>query len=175
MDEAQLGADLLRALQARGWRTQYITSREPLLAPDVQQRYPRVPVELTGFLQTLESCTNAEENVWFLCREDCRRSDAQSFRWNEFELMCLEAADNSERERVRGFCDRHFPFMLCVHSDYDYLAVSRDEQSYGEIVHGFGPAFEETTSVARSFTEFLTMLRVTAEGRRDDGPRLSPG
>jgi hypothetical protein len=170
MDEVQLGADLLRVLQGRGWRIEYSTSREPLLPSDVQQRYPRVPVELIGFLQTMESCTNAEENVWFLCREDYRRSDEQSFRWNEFELMCLETDDIEEREQIRGFWDLHFPFMLCVHSDYDYLAVSLDEQSYGEIVHGAGFEFEQTTSLARSFAQFLTLFRETAEGRRDDYP-----
>ena len=170
MGEARPGAELLGVLQARGWKIQHSTSQEPLLPPDLQRRYPLVPPEVTGFLQTMESCTNAEETVWFLCREDYRRSDEQSFRWNEFELMCLETEDSEKQERVRGFWDMHLPFMLCVHSDYDYLAVSLHKESYGEIVHGCGPEFEETGSVAPSFAQFLTLFRTTAEGGRDDYP-----
>src|SRR5690242_3674984 len=170
MEETQIGAGLLRLLQARGWSIQRSSSQEPLLPLQLQQRYPQLPVELTGFLQSLESCVNADENVWFLCREDYRRTDEQGFRWNEFELMSLEMNDGTEQERVRRFWNLHFPFMLCVHSDYDYLAVSLDPQSYGQIVHGCGPDFEEIALVAPSFTQFVTMLEATAAGRRDDYP-----
>jgi hypothetical protein len=127
MDTAQLGADLLAVLQQKGWNTQRSTATEPLLPPDVQARYPRLPAELTGFLSAIESCVNAEETVWFLSREDYRRTDGDAFRWNEFELMTLEGEEDvALRQEVRGFWDRHFPFMLAVHSDYDYLAVSLD-------------------------------------------------
>src|SRR6185436_11197510 len=70
MDAAQLGAELLAALQQKGWNTERSATTEPLLPPDVQARYPRLPAELTSFLSAIESCANAEENVWFLCRED---------------------------------------------------------------------------------------------------------
>ena len=171
MDAAQLGAELLAALQQKGWNTQRSATTEPLLPPDVQARYPRLPAELTSFLSAIESCANAEENVWFFCREDYRRTDGEGFRWNEFELMALEREEDAAlQQQVRGFWDRHFPFMLAVHSDYDYLAVSLDERSYGQIVHGCGPAFEETSSVAPSFAQFLTLLKETAAGRRDDYP-----
>lgn len=166
----QPGAELLQALQARGWMIAHSDSAEPLLPPDLQQRYPRLPAELTAFLETIDSCANAEETVWFLCREDYRLRDAERFRWNEFELMILEDADADAQERVRRFWDRHFPFLLCVHSDYDYLALSLDEKSFGAIVHGCGPVFEETTQVASSFTEFLTLFRKYATGDRDDYP-----
>jgi hypothetical protein len=171
MDMAQRGADLLAALQEKGWSVQRAASTEPLLPPDVQARYPRLPAELTGFLAAIESCVNAEETVWFLSREDYRRTDGDAFRWNEFERMILEGEeDGALQQQVRGFWDRHFPFMLAVHSDYDYLAVSLDERSYGEIVHGSGPAFDETSTVAPSFAEFLALLKETAAGRRDDYP-----
>ena len=124
-----------------------------------------------SFLQSIDQCTNAEENIWFLCREDFLRSE-EGFRWNEFELMSLEHDDGAEwKAQVRGFWDRHFPFMLAVHSDYDYLAASLDERSYGQIVHGVGPAFEEEAHpIARSFPEFLRLFREVASGRRDDYP-----
>lgn len=170
MDTAQLGADLLAALRERGWRIQPSASREPLLPPLVRQRYPRVPAELTGFLESLELCANAAENVWFLCRADYRLTEGPGFRWNEFELITQETDEPEAQQRTRSFWDLHFPFMLAVHSDYDYLAVSLDGPSYGEVVHGCGPAFEETPSVAPSFAQFLTLFRDTAAGRRDDYP-----
>ena len=70
--------------------------------------------------------------------------------------MSLERDDPDAQKQVRGFWDFHFPFMLAVHSDYDYLAVSLDERFYGQVVHGCGPAFEETSLVAPSFSLFLT-------------------
>ena len=170
MTIARLGEDLLEALQRRAWKIQRATSREPLLPPGVQQRYPRVPVELFAFLETLDSCANAAEDVWFLCREDFLRADSDGFRWNEFELMALESDDIERKAQARAFWDLYFPFMLAVHSDYDYLAVSLAEGSYGRIVHGCGPDFEETTIVAPSFGQFLSLFRQIAAGERDDYP-----
>jgi hypothetical protein len=164
MDTTRLSAELLAVLEKRGWRIQRSASSEPLLPPLVHRRYPRVPAELTGFLEAIESCTNAAEDIWFLCRADYRQTDDQGFRWNEFELMSLERGDPEVQKQVRGFWDVHLPFMMAVHSDYDYLAVSLDERSYGQVVHGSGPAFEETSLVAPSFSQFLGLLREAAGG-----------
>ena len=163
MDAAQLGAELLAALQQKGWNAQRSATTEPLLPPDVQARYPRLPAELTSFLSAIESCANAEENVWFLCREDYRRTDGEGFRWNEFELMALEREEDAAlQQQVRGFWDRHFPFMLAVHSDYDYLAVQLAGPTAGSIVHGAAPDWEEPSLVARSFDEFLRQFAAEA-------------
>lgn len=169
MELAQLEAQVLEALEGRGWKVPRGTSREPLLPPEVSKRYPRIPAELIAFLEKMEACVNAEETVWFLCRPDFR-ADAEGFRWNEFELMTLEGGDAESSVRTRKFWDRHFPFMLCVHSDYDYLAVDLDARSYGTIVHGCGPDFEETSIVAPSFEQFLKVYLDAAAGRRDDYP-----
>lgn len=160
-------------LQERGWRIERSSSREPLLPPPLLRRYPRLPIELTSFLEGLESCVNRDQNVWFLCREDFRGTDEQSFRWNEYEVMSLEAAggDPVWQVQIRSFWDRHFPFMLAVHSDYDYLAVSLEDRSYGSIVHGFGPEFEETsTTVAPSFMEILALFKLAASEEMEDHP-----
>ena len=170
MDLAQLEAQFLEALEARGWKVQRSTSREPLLPPEVSRRYPRVPAELVAFLESLDSGVNADETVWFLCREDFRRTDDQAFRWNEFERMVLEDASPEDQQRTRQFWDRHFPFMLCVHSDYDYLAVDLGARSYGAIVHGCGPSFEETSLIAPSFEQFLKIFKDAVAAGRDDYP-----
>ena len=84
--------------------------------------------------------------------------------------MILESGNAEWSEKTRQFWDRHFPFALCVHSDYDYLAVDLDPGAYGTIVHGCGPNFEETSIVAPSFEQFLTLFKEAAAGRRDDYP-----
>jgi hypothetical protein len=175
MNTSELGEDLLLVLQDRGWRIERSASREPLLPVEVARRYPRLPVELTRFLERIESCVNVDENVWFLCRADYRRTDEQGFRWDEFERMSLEAAsgDLEWQAQVRSFWNRHFPFMMAVHSDYDYLAVNLEERSYGAVVHGSGPEFEETSIVAASFAQFTTLLRETAAGHSDEYPLSS--
>ena len=170
MDLAQLGAQVLEALKGRGWNVQPSTTREPLLPPAVSRRYPRVPAELIAFLESLDSGVNADETVWFLCREDFRRTDDQGFRWDEYERMTLDGATPEAQQRIRRFWDRHLPFMMCVHSDYDYLAVDLDARSYGAIVHGCGPEFEETSLVAPSFEQFLKIFKEAVAARRDDYP-----
>lgn len=170
MDTTQIGADLLAALEAKGWTVQRAATPSPLLTPPMQQRYPRLPAELTGFLEALESCVNAEETIWFLCPGDYLVGP-EAFRWNEFELMSLETTDDpGEHEKIRQFWDRHLPFMLAVHADYDYMAVSLAEETYGQIVHGCGDDFEDPSPVAASFAEFLTLLKQEAAGVTDGHP-----
>ncbi len=172
MDANELGEELLIVLQERGWGIERSASGEPLLPPPVLRRYPRLPLELTRFLEGLEACVNRDQNAWFLCREDYRRTDEQSYRWNENELMSLDAAggDPVWQAQIRGFWDRHFPFMMAVHSDYDYLAVSLEDQSYGGIVHGFCPESEEASMVAPSFTEFLALFKLAASEEKGAYP-----
>jgi hypothetical protein len=168
----QVGDELLKALKDKGWNVQTSQSREPLLPPDLQRRYPKLPAELTEFLEQIATCENDSGDIWFLCPDDFRRTGSDAFRWNEMELMMLETGDAEQQARTREFWNRHLPFMLATHSDYDYLAVSLDERSYGAIVHG-SDELEEPSLVAPSFAEFLTLLRDTATGRLDDYPLTS--
>lgn len=165
------GEDLLHALESRGWQVRRSASGAPLLPASIQQRYSCLPEELTQFLSGLDLCTNREQTVWFMTREDYTETDPAKFEWNFCESLSLESAeDNAEAQvKIRSFWDRHFPFMLAVHSDYDYLAISLDERSYGEIVHGFGLEFESPTTVAPSFLEFLIIFKGVAEGIEDEG------
>jgi len=172
MDTTELAADLLAALEKKGWTIRRGAVAEPLLPPPLRARYPRLPADLTGFLEALESGENGKENIWFLCPSDYRTDPGpEAFRWNEYELMGLEARDGpKEQEKIRRFWDLHFPFMLAVHSDYDYLAVSLTPETYGQIVHGCGPEFEETSTVAASFAEFLSLLKEEAAAATDGYP-----
>lgn len=163
MDAMKLGENLLEILDMRGWIIGRSVTDAPLLPPPLVHRYPRLPEDLISFLGSIETCTNAAEDIWFLTRADYQRTDDSAFRWNEFELMSLEG-DGGAAAQIRQFWDLHFPFMLAVHSDYDYLAVCLDPPVYGQVVHGCGPSFEETSLVADSFAQFMSLFAREAAG-----------
>jgi len=160
---------LLRTLRRRGWKVRRVSRARKLLPPTLAGRYPRVPAGVLRLLSALEACVSPKETVWFLTAEDYARTDDVGFRWNEFEIMSLEAADGDPEleSEIRSFWDGHFPVMLAVHSDYDYLAV---RVSDGAVVHGYAPEWEEPSEVAPSFAALLTALEAEADAERDDGP-----
>lgn len=159
---------LLRTLRRRGWKVRRVSRPRKLLPPAVRARYPRVPTGVLRLLSALQVCVSPKETVWFLTAEDYARTDESAFRWNEFEIMGLEFADTDpERAEIRSFWDDHFPVMLAVHSDYDYLAVRISD---GAVVHGFVHFWEEPLEVAASFAALLTALEAEADAERDDGP-----
>lgn len=154
---------LLATLISSGW---HVTRREcsgALLPDHVKRRYSRLPPDVEQFLGSLEVCSNRNESVWFLTHHDYTQNREEHFRWNEHELICLDAAggDVEQMERIRAFWDRHFPFMFAVHSDYDYLAVDLHPEVYGQIVHGYMPEPEQPSPVAGSFSEFVLMFLET--------------
>ena len=164
---------LIDALRKRGWVIRESANPTPLLPDELRSRYPAVPVAVTDFLERLEVCQNAEEDVWFLTAADFRRTDAdEGFRWNEYEHMALDSSDgdHAARAAIRAFWNDHLPIMLAVHSDYDYLAVRVSGPNAGAIVHGFAPDWEEPAQVARSFEGLLQALTAEAVSRDPEYP-----
>ena len=167
---------LLESLRKLGWQVELRSVSGPLLSPHQSVRYPALPADLVAFLVGLETCCNRSQDAWFLTATDYAQASSETFRWNEFELMSLESAvEDGDEERandVRAFWDAHFPFMMAVHSDYDYLAVQVGEGRFGRgsIVHGTGDGFEEPSLVAPSFQRFLALLKDAAEAPDPDYP-----
>jgi hypothetical protein len=152
---------LLEVLGRRGWIVRHAPRPRELLSPAISGRYVGLPKEALTFLSTIDVCHSADETAWFLTAEDYARTTGPGIRWNECEIMGLEAAEgdpNWQRE-VTAFWHRHFPLMLAVHSDYDYLAISLDT---GAVVHGYAPEWEEASPVAGSFPEFLRVFESEA-------------
>lgn len=148
---------LFSELRERGW---VIRESETLnsLPENVRARYPAILPEVENFLGRLELCHNREENAWFLTPADFQKTDDDGgFRWNEYELMGLEGAENNPelQAQVRSFWNQHLPIMMAVHSDYDYLAVRLAEPNFGSIVHGAALEWENPSTVAGSFQEFM--------------------
>ena len=151
---------LLSSLIRHGWRVIRNRHRVDLLPDELRQRYQRLPTDVESFLGDLDACINPNETVWFLTHADYRRNHDGEFRWNEHELMCVDAAegDLAELELVREYWNSHFPFMFAVNSDYDYLAIDLNSDTFGQVVHGCMPEPEKSNHVADSFSEFEDLL-----------------
>lgn len=145
----------LDALRSAGWQVK-ITDRPGALPSEVLQRYPDLPSPVESFLAGLECCVSPDKTVWFLGPHEYDSSSGLDFRWNEWEVLSLDAAsDDAEVEQICSFWDRHCPFLLSVGSGYAFLAVALDS---GAVVSGMEPEFESTSPVAASFDQFLERL-----------------
>jgi len=147
----------LEAATSAGWRIERRNDDEPLDLPvDVSQRYRSVPQSYLAFLCKVAGAASADGRAWFLCETQFHPSDPEGFAWNEIERMALEsAADETERQTITSFWDRHLPIVMVPDGDYDYLAIALPE---GAVVHGCAPEWEEVDRVADSFEDWLSML-----------------
>src|SRR5690349_1461325 len=144
---------LLDSLRRVGWTVRMAEPPHALLPADVAARYAGMPEEAPSFLAMLDACYSGDETTWFLTANEYALAKEGGLRWNECELMAMSAAagDATWQSEIRAFWDRHFPFMLAVHSDYDYLAVRVDD---GAVVHGYAPEWESPAVITHSFSEF---------------------
>ncbi|MDR1930737.1 MAG: hypothetical protein LBQ44_08940, partial [Treponema sp.] len=107
-----------------GWNILLENNRINNLPENLMQRY-NIPNEYKAFLGKIKICINAEENIWFLCIGDYLEESEDAFRWNEFELISIEAADD-DNELINGIKDywnKHFPIILNVKDEYKYYAI----------------------------------------------------
>lgn len=105
------------------------------------------------FISTVKSMINDDETTWFLCKNNFDMQIEDSFRWNEWEIISLESAENDiewETE-IKKFWNIHLPIIMSVKDGYSYYAISIEN---GSVVHGGEPEFEECKIVANSFEEF---------------------
>ena len=130
------------------------------LPASLRQRYTRIPQELCDVLSGLQECVAPDEKSWLICLPDYCEQTNSAFAWNEFERQSLEAAsgDESWQCEIRNFWDRHLPIFMSVRNGYEYVAVSLNEETFGQVVTGFEPAYEETTEAAKTVSEFLVQL-----------------
>jgi hypothetical protein len=150
-------ATAIHQLRLRGWTVQEKPGQTFHLPVAISARYPRLPDSLFEFLSGLTQCVDQSQTTWFLCQSDYEGTSGAAFRWNEWEQLTLEAAQDDPKckAEVRAFWDVHFPFLISVHSGYAYHAVCISTDRFGQVVEGSEPLFEETSPVADSFESFL--------------------
>ena len=137
------------------------------LSSNFLNRYPNLPADYQEFLQQFQVITNESDNVWFNSIEDFNGESDSGFRWNEFEIMGLEALedDMNSCDMIRQFWDNHIPILMSVKDGYRYLCIDLSPENYGKIYYGVEPEFEESVEfVCDSFNHLLKMLSSNEKG-----------
>ena len=103
--------------------------------------------------------TSDDEKTWFLCQNEYNNISDLAFKWNEFEKLSLEVAEDDKelKKDIKQWWDKKLPIIISVKDGYTFFAIDLENNS-GEIVRGEEPEFEETKVVANSFFEFLDMV-----------------
>ncbi len=161
--------ETVEALRGAGWQVETADPPRPL-AEAIRRRYPDLPAPAVEWATQVASCVSPYEGCWMLAAEDygARPEDDQQFRWDEFERMATErdGADLAGAREAAAFWDRHFPILLYVAGDYEYVALCTDPQSpdRGKAMHGDVADYDSPRVLADSFAGFLAMLRDAAAG-----------
>ena len=154
---SELAESFFKWAKDNGWNVE--RSDESLELPiNITERYKFIPRDWVDFIQCFKVIANGADNIWFQLPGDFEDStDDEGFRWNEFELISLEAAsDDAERQNeIRGFWDNYIPIVMSVAGDYHYYAIGIRT---GEVFEGWEPEFNEIEIVAPSFTDFIELI-----------------
>ena len=158
---------MLETLEENGWKIQRCD--ESALKNDFHKRYPTLPEDFLNFISSFRTCTDKQEQQWFISVYDYfhERVSGEVFRWNEYEKMSIEATGDDQKLKmeIEEFWLNYLPFFMATHSDYSYFAICLNGENIGKIVQGFAPEFEEIEYVAESFSEFksniLDMIKYT--------------
>ncbi len=152
--------DLITALRKAGWR---ISEGSAPLPARIRARYSWVPAEILAVLEGMTEAVNHSETAWLLSAAATLRGGR--YRWNEWELVSLEAAgsDLDWANEISAFWDSHFPFLLSVKDGYAYFAI---RQAPGfPVVYGREPEFEQTEAIAGSFDAWVEAVSAVLERR----------
>ncbi len=97
------------------------------------------------------------ETTWFICENEFNNSSDTEFKWNEYELLSLEAAmeDAVWKSEITTWWDNHLPIVMSVEGGYSFYAI---DLTSGAIVRGYEPEFEEVDKVANNLEEFLGLM-----------------
>lgn len=123
------------------------------------ERYSNFNDEYSEFLKYFAEVTSDDEKTWFLCQNEYNNISDLAFKWNEFEKLSLEVAEDDKelKKDIKQWWDKKLPIIISVKDGYTFFAIDLENNS-GEIVRGEEPEFEETKVVANSFFEFLDMV-----------------
>ena len=134
-----------------------IVEQQKSLPVQILERYKNIPKSWLEFIDGYGAVLNENGTVWLLTADNFYPKREDEFRYNEFELISLDAADDDDewKDDIKAFWDNHLPIVMSVKDGYEYFAVELDS---GNIVSGFEPEFEETEVIAEDFDDFLNMV-----------------
>ena len=126
------------------------------------QRYPMaVKSDYLQFLNFFKKCISDNKQSWFLCENEYNKESTETeFSWNDMELMGLESTqdDEEEHEKIKRWWNNYLPILFSTRDGYSHFSMSLQKNSFGQIVEGYEPMFEDVTIVANSLNEFLEKI-----------------
>jgi hypothetical protein len=151
---------LVDTLLTAGWTVRL--SPTPLLLPEhILQRHPRVPADWLNFVTHVASATHPDETAWFLTVGNYAGTDPTcAFEWDFAERLSREAAgsDATFLNNIHYFWSTHLPILFSVKNGYAHVSLDLRPETFGRVVEGNEPEFEETSALTRSFTELVEQL-----------------
>lgn len=152
--------NLIEWLKKNGWQYILNTSKVDIVNNTILNRYNNLPDAYVAFLECFESVSNNDDTEWFLCEKDFKsEAEDEAFRWNEFEMLSLEAAEGDDewQTEIKSWWSTKLPIVMSVKNGYLFYAIDTENDS-GIIVKGQDPEFEEVCIVADSFEDFIDMI-----------------
>ena len=143
-------------LQANEWQIEVHMSDYDCSKIGVLKRFQKIPDSFFDFLGHFKSITSKDDTTWFICADNYNDDSDDAFKWNEFELLSLEAAesDTEWKKEIANWWSDKLPFLMSVKGGYSFYAIDLGENN-GAIIKGEEPEFEEAHIIASDFEEFL--------------------
>lgn len=144
------------------WTVERRNDTEAIFSEKVNERYPLAKkCDCFKFINFFDKCISADQQTWFLCeREYNKESTETEFGWNDMELMGLSATedDQEEYEKIKSWWNDYLPIVFSTRDGYSHFSISLHKNSFGQIVEGYEPMFEDVLVVANSLEEFLKRI-----------------
>jgi len=130
------------------------------LDEEVVTRYKGIPYEYMLFMKLVARCIAPSDKTWFICENEFNNKSETAFKWNEFELLSLEAAENDDgwKSDIAKWWNNYLPIVMSVDGGYSFYAIDVTSEA-GAIVRGYEPEFEEVEKVAGNLNEFFELIK----------------
>lgn len=151
--------EFIKWAKDKGWDITFKLKSELELNNSLITRYKGISSCYVEFLKAVKQCITPSEKTWFLCEDNYNNISNIAFKWNEFELISLEAAEDDRewKEEIVSWWDKHLPIVMSVGEGYSFYAIDLVDD-IGSIVQGFEPEFEEVEKVANSIEDFFDLI-----------------
>jgi hypothetical protein len=142
-----------------GWTITKNPDNKINLSGNFIARYKEIPNAYLGFLSVVKQCITPSEKTWFLGEDEYNNSSDIAFKWNELELLSLEAAmdDDTWKSGITAWWDHYLPIVMSVEGGYSFYAIDLTNEK-GAIVRGYEPEFEEVEKAANNLEEFFDFI-----------------
>lgn len=142
-----------------GWDITDKSEYEVNLNESITSRYKEIPEDYLEFLKKIKQCIAPSNKIWFICEDEYNNNSDIAFKWNEFEVLSLEVAENDEewKAEIILWWNNYLPIVMSVNNGYSFYAIDL-MNDIGAIVQGYEPEFEEVEKIANSLEDFFELI-----------------